>query len=38
MLERLAATAPTTLACMHGSTWKGDGAKLLRALGHALTA
>jgi hypothetical protein len=38
MLERLAATAPTTLACMHGSTWKGDGAKLLRALGDALTA
>lgn len=31
-LERLAATGPTTLACMHGSTWKGDGAKLLRAL------
>jgi flavorubredoxin len=32
MIERLAATAPTTLACMHGSAWKGDGAKLLRAL------
>ncbi len=32
MLERLASTHPTTLACMHGSAWRGDGAKLLRAL------
>jgi hypothetical protein len=32
MLERLAAADPTTLACMHGSAWRGDGAKLLRAL------
>lgn len=32
MLERLAATNPTTLACMHGSAWRGDGAALLRAL------
>ena len=32
MLEKLAATKPTTLACMHGSAWRGDGAKLLRAL------
>ena len=31
-LERLAALAPTTLACMHGSAWRGDGAALLRAL------
>ena len=38
MLERLAATAPTTLACMHGSAWRGDGAKLLRALADALSA
>ncbi len=36
MLERLASAAPTTLACMHGSAWRGDGAKLLRALGDAL--
>jgi flavorubredoxin len=35
-LERLAEQAPTTLACMHGSAWRGDGAKLLRALGEAL--
>lgn len=37
MLERLASTNPTTLACMHGSTWRGDGATLLRALADALT-
>jgi flavorubredoxin len=38
MLERLAATNPATLACMHGSAWHGDGAKLLRALADSLTA
>lgn len=37
-IERLAATNPTTLACMHGSAWQGDGASLLRALGDALDA
>lgn len=37
MLERLASTNPTTLACMHGSAWRGDGGKLLRALSGALT-
>jgi flavorubredoxin len=36
MLERLAESGPTTLACMHGSAWRGDGAKLLRALADAL--
>jgi hypothetical protein len=36
MLERLAATNPATLACMHGSAWRGDGAKLLRALADSL--
>jgi flavorubredoxin len=36
-LERLAALEPTTIACMHGSAYRGDGAKLLRALGEALT-
>jgi flavorubredoxin len=36
MLERLAAAKPTTLACMHGSAWHGDGAKLLRALADEL--
>jgi len=37
MLERLASTAPATLACMHGSAWSGDGAKLLRELADLLT-
>lgn len=29
LLRRLAATQPTTLACMHGSSYRGDGEKLL---------
>jgi len=37
-IERLAALRPTTLACMHGSAWRGDGAALLRALGQAVEA
>ena len=37
MLEKLASAAPTTLACMHGSAWRGDGARLLRALADAWT-
>jgi flavorubredoxin len=37
-LERLAAEAPTTLACMHGSAWRGDGARLLRELAVALAS
>ncbi|HET9045745.1 MAG TPA: MBL fold metallo-hydrolase [Casimicrobiaceae bacterium] len=36
LLERLASTAPTTLACMHGSAWRGDGAALLRTLASRL--
>jgi hypothetical protein len=36
MLERLASAGPTTLACMHGSAWRGDGARLLRALADEL--
>lgn len=35
-LTRLAATRPTTLACMHGSAWRGDGERLLLALAEAL--
>jgi len=31
-LERLASLQPTTLACMHGSAWTGDGAGLIREL------
>lgn len=38
LLEKLAATEPTTLACMHGSAWRGDGANLLRALSETLSA
>jgi flavorubredoxin len=38
LLEKLAATRPETLACMHGSAWRGDGAGLLLALADALTA
>ena len=38
MLERLASTNPQTLACMHGSACRGDGAKLLRALAEELDA
>jgi flavorubredoxin len=37
MLERLAACAPLTLACMHGSAWRGDGGKLLLALAEVLS-
>ena len=36
LIEKLAALAPTTLACMHGSAWSGDGAALLRELGRRL--
>lgn len=32
LLEKLAATKPETLACMHGSAWRGDGAALLMEL------
>lgn len=38
MLERLASAGPTTLACMHGSAWRGDGAALLRALAGSLAS
>jgi flavorubredoxin len=36
VLERLARENPITLACMHGSAWRGDGAALLRELSGAL--
>jgi flavorubredoxin len=38
MIERLASAAPLTLACMHGSAWRGDGAALLRALSDSLAS
>jgi flavorubredoxin len=37
ILERIARERPTTLACMHGSAFRGDGAALLRALAERLT-
>ncbi|MGZ3417396.1 MAG: oxygen-binding di-iron domain-containing protein [Polyangiales bacterium] len=36
ILEKIARTEPTTLAVMHGSAYRGDGAKHLRALADAL--
>ncbi|HEY8923441.1 MAG TPA: MBL fold metallo-hydrolase [Polyangia bacterium] len=36
MLEKLAATEPATLALMHGSSYRGDGGRLLRAFADAL--
>lgn len=38
LIEKLARLEPTTLACMHGSSWRGDGAELLLALGRTLAA
>ena len=38
LIESLASTNPGTLACMHGSAWRGDGASLLRALADAWSA
>jgi flavorubredoxin len=36
LFEKLARTEPTTLACMHGASWRGDGAKLLLELDRRL--
>lgn len=36
LLDRLASTGPQTLACMHGSAWQGDGARLLGELAVSL--
>lgn len=38
LLEKLAVLKPRTLACMHGSAWRGDGAGLLRALADRIGA
>jgi hypothetical protein len=38
VLHKLAAAQPRTLACMHGSAWRGDGARLLRHLAEAVCA
>jgi flavorubredoxin len=36
LIAKLAATNPTTLACMHGSSWSGNGSELLEQLAAAL--
>jgi flavorubredoxin len=36
ILRRLADQEPQTLACMHGSAWRGDGGRLLRTLAERL--
>ena len=36
LIEKLASTEPTTLALMHGSSYRGDGGALLRGLADAL--
>ena len=36
LFEKLARTEPRLLACMHGSSWRGDGAKLLGELDRRL--
>ena len=38
LLDKLARTEPTTLALMHGSSYRGDGSALLRGLADALGA
>lgn len=38
VLHRLADQQPRTLACMHGSAWRGDGGELLRQLAKSLAA
>lgn len=37
-IERLASTEPALLACMHGASYRGDGAAMLRALAKALAS
>ncbi len=37
LVEKLAATKPKTLACMHGSAWSGDGGRLLLDLANVLS-
>jgi hypothetical protein len=38
VLARLAQQQPRTLACMHGSAWRGDGGALLRHLAESVCA
>jgi hypothetical protein len=36
LIAKLVATEPTTLACMHGSSWSGKGSELLGRLAATL--
>lgn len=36
IVEKLAGVAPKLLACMHGASYQGDGAAMIRSLGEAL--
>ncbi len=38
LFAKLAATRPRTLACMHGSAWRGDGGALIAALANSVAA
>lgn len=38
LIEKVASTNAETLACMHGSAWRGDSASILRELGKRLGA
>jgi flavorubredoxin len=38
LAEKLAATSPQLLACMHGSSWRGNGAGLIRQLAGRLAS
>jgi flavorubredoxin len=38
LVSKLAALKPETLACMHGASWRGDGAALLQSLSGRLDA
>jgi flavorubredoxin len=38
LAEKLTATSPRVLGCMHGAAWEGDGAGLLRELAERLAA
>jgi flavorubredoxin len=38
VLEAFAREEPSTMACMHGSAWRGNGSQLLRGLSDALAA
>lgn len=38
LIDKLAALKPSTLACMHGAAWRGNGAALLQALGQRLAS